>query len=282
MTVSATATLAGLPVGGDHPVRVMAVLNVSPESFFAGSVHIDDAALRAAAQQAVAAGADLIDIGARSTAPYRDTAIPVEEEVRRMRAAVAAVAAAVPVPVSADTTSAAVAAAALDAGARIVNDVSGLRADPAMAAVAARATGVVLMASPDGGADEAPLAQVRRLLADSLARAEQAGVATDAIVLDPGIGFFTRSATRPTDFAVAVLRGLTALHALGRPLLVGVSRKRFLGALSGRDDPADRLAASLAAATVAVLRGAAIIRAHDVPATVDAVRVAQALRAADA
>ncbi len=277
--MSATATLAGLAVGGDHPVRVMAVLNVSPESFFAGSVHVDPAALRDAAQRAVAEGADFLDIGARSTAPYRDTAIPADEEVRRLRSAVAAVAAAVPVPVSADTTCAAAAAAALGAGARIINDISGLRADPAMAAVAARAAGVVLMASPDGGADDAPLTQVRRLLADSLARAAHGGVASEAIVLDPGIGFFTRSATRPTAFAVAVLRELPALHALGRPLLVGVSRKRFLGELSGRDDAADRLAASLAAATVAVLHGAAIIRAHDVAPTVDAVRVARALRA---
>lgn len=277
--MTAVATLAGLAVGGEHPVRVMAVLNVSPESFFAGSVHRDPGALRAAAERAVAEGADLLDIGARSTAPYRDTAIPVEEEVRRIRAAIEVVAAAVAVPISADTTRAPVAAAALAAGARIINDVSGLRDDPAMGEVAARAGGVVLMAAPDGGADDPPSAQVRRLLHDSLARAQRAGIATEAIVLDPGIGFFTRSATPATAFAVTVLRELPALLALGRPLLVGVSRKRFLAALTGRAEAEDRLAGSLAAAAVAVSRGAAIIRAHDVAATVDAVRVARALRA---
>src|SRR5262247_2677097 len=125
------SVLAGVPVGGDHPVRVMAAINVSPESFFAGSVRVDEGALRAAAEQAVEEGADIIDIGAKSTAPYLDTAVPLDEEVQRMVRAVQVVAAAVRVPVSADSTRAAVAAAALAAGARIVNDVSGLRGDAA-------------------------------------------------------------------------------------------------------------------------------------------------------
>lgn len=272
------ATLGGVRVGGDAPVRVMAVLNVSPESFYPGSVRGDAAALRDAAHRAVDEGADLIDVGARSTAPYRDTTVALDEEVRRMRWAVELVAGAVAVPVSADTTRAAVAAAALATGARVINDVSGLRGDPAMADLAAQGAGVVLMASPDGGPDAAPLALVRRALADSLARAARAGLSRGEIVLDPGIGFFTASATPAPAFACDVLRRLAELDDLGCPLLVGVSRKRFVGALTGRDDPADRLAGSLAAATAAVLRGAAVIRAHDVAATRDAVRVAEALR----
>jgi dihydropteroate synthase len=276
----AVALLAKLPIGGDHPVRVMAAINVSPESFFAASVRVDDGALRDAAQRAVAEGADLIDIGARSTAPYLDTAIPLEDEVRRMTRAVQVVTAAVSVPVCADTTRAAVAAAALAAGARIINDVSGLRDDVAMADIAAQAEGVVLMASPEGEPDAAPVERVRRLLIAGLERAARAGIGRGEMVLDPGIGFFTRTGVPATTFDCSVLAQLGALADLGCPLLVGVSRKSFIGRLTDRSDPDDRLAGSLAATAIAVYNGAAMIRTHDVTATRDAVRVAEAIRRA--
>lgn len=272
------ACLAGVAIGGAAPVRLMAVLNVSPESFHAGSVSADAGALRGAAQRAVAEGADLVDIGARASAPYRRTEIPLAEEIRRVVWSVETVARAVDVPVSADTSRAPVAAAALAAGARIINDISGLRGDAAMADLAAQAEGVVLMASPDGVEGDDALAQVRRLLSDSLARAIRAGIAAEEVVLDPGIGFFTTGPLSPLEFNLAVLRRLDQLASLGRPLLIGVSRKRFIGALTGREDPADRLAGSLAATAAAVLRGAAVIRTHDIAATRDAVRVAEALR----
>jgi dihydropteroate synthase len=208
------------------------------------------------------------------------TAIALDEEVRRMSRAVQVVSSAVSVPVSADTTRAAVAATALAGGARIINDVSGLRGDPAMADIAAQGEGVVLMASPDGGADGAPLDLVRRLLSDSLARAQHAGIAPAEIVLDPGIGFFTQSGVSAAEFNCAVLNRLAELADLGCPLLVGVSRKSFIGRLTGRAEAADRLAGSLAAAAVAVYNGAAVIRTHDVAATRDAVRVAEAIRRA--
>jgi dihydropteroate synthase len=276
------SSLAGVLVGGDQPVRLMAAINVSPESFHAGSIRVDDGALRAAAQRAVDEGADFIDIGAKSTAPYLETAIPLDEEMRRMARAIEVVAAAVRVPVSTDTTRAAVAVAALAAGARIVNDVSGLRGDPAMADVAAQAEGVVLVAAPNGEAAGTPIDEVRRALSDSMARARGAGIAPTEIVLDLGIGFFTRSGVPPTAFNCAVLAGLGAVAELGPPLLVGVSRKAFIGRLTGRTDPAARLEGSLAAAAVAVYNGAAIIRTHDVAPTRDAVRVAEAIRAARA
>jgi dihydropteroate synthase len=192
--------------------------------------------------------------------------------------AVEIVARAVPLPISADTTRASVVAAALSAGARIVNDVSGLRGDGAMADLAAQASGVVLMAAPDGGAAAGPLDLVRRALADSLRRARAAGIAGDAIVLDPGLGFFVDAGMTPTQFNVTVLRQLGALTDLGHPLLVGVSRKRFIGELTGRRGVAARLSGSLAATAIAVLNGAAMVRTHDVAATRDAVRVAQQLR----
>ncbi len=256
-------------------MRIMAAINVSPESFYGDSVK-DTGSIRAAAARCVRDGADFIDLGAMSTAPYLDTAISEQEESDRMVAAVRAVAAEVDVPISADTTRTEVAAAALDAGARLVNDVRGLRS-PGMGVVAARSDGVVLMASPPADVEVldagTPVQEVTKDLRSALARAQAAGVDRTKIVLDPGIGFYRNSSVPPTEFACASLRHLSQFLVLGLPILVGVSRKSFIGDLSGRKSPADRLAGSLAAAAVAVWNGASVIRTHDVAATVDAVRV---------
>jgi dihydropteroate synthase len=279
--VSREVDLAGVTVGGAQPVRLMAAINVSPESFYPGSVRADAAALRDAAQAAIADGADWIDLGARSTAPYRASDVSVEEEMRRLRWAVPIAAAAVAAPISVDTTRADAALAGLECGARLINDVTGLFGDPAMAAAAARADGLVLTAAPQAlgaAALTPPLAAVRTALRASLQRAATAGIEASRIMLDPGIGFFASPEVSALDFNLAVLRELDALSDLQLPLLVGVSRKRFIGLLSGREAPQDRLSGSLAATAVAVLRGAAAIRTHDVAATRDAVRVAAALR----
>lgn len=269
----------------------MGALNVSPESFYAGSIHARDEALIRAALAMAEAGAALIDVGARSTAPYRVTDVGETEEADRLGHAVELLVAKLPVPVSADTSRAGPASAALDAGARIINDVSGLR-DPRVAAlVAERGASVMLTASPMASGlgapsraalvpDAAPVAVVRRLLEDALARARRAGIPEDRIVLDPGVGFFRGEAVPWDRWDVEVLGRLDALGALGRPLAVGVSRKSFIGAITGRAAPDDRLAGSLAATAIAVLRGAAVIRTHDVPESVDAVRVAERLREA--
>lgn len=277
--MAAVADLAGIAVGAGRPVRVMAVINVSPESFYSGSVAGDEEALRAAVRQAGEEGADLIDIGAASTAPYRKTAISPAEETRRLVWALQIALPETTLPISADTRRAEVAATALAAGARIINDVSGLRGDPVMADVAAQAEGVVLMASePPGPIAEPPLDLVRRLLEESLERADRAGIPKERIVLDPGIGFFTGLATPGWLVNCLLIARLGELSDLGRPLLIGVSRKAFLGRLTGRGEPSERLWGSLAATAVAVHNGAAVIRAHDVGATRDAVRVAEALR----
>ncbi|MGH7393074.1 MAG: dihydropteroate synthase [Candidatus Rokuibacteriota bacterium] len=297
---SNVADLAGVRVGAGAPVVVVGAINVSPESFYAGSVRRDAGDLVDAALRMVDAGAALIDVGARSTAPYLATAITDDEEAARLTRAVEALAEKLPVPVSADTASVRGARAALDAGAQVVNDVSGLR-DPAVAAlVQARAGGVILMASPagpragppaetarstgrgarGGGPSADPVERVRALLGEALGRARSAGIPDQRIVVDPGIGFF-RNEGRPWDeWDASVLAGLERLQSLGRPLAVAVSRKSFVGAITGRARPEDRLAGSLAAAAVAVLHGAALIRAHDVAETVDAVRVAERLRPA--
>jgi dihydropteroate synthase len=276
----ARARLASVEIGGGAPVAIMGVINVSPESFHPGSVYGGDAMLGAALDM-VEAGAALIDVGARSTAPYRATEISEAEERERLARAVERLAGKLPVPVSADTARSAAARAALEAGATVLNDVSAL-ADPALArAVARHDASLITMAAPGPGRTlGAPVATVRSVLTEALARARAGGVAEDRIVLDPGIGFFREAAVPWHDWDVAVLAGLSALGALGRPLCVGVSRKSFVGALTGRRATEDRLAGSLAATTVAVLNGAALIRTHDVRETVDAVRIAERLRGA--
>ena len=256
-------------------------VNVSPESFYAGSVSSDDEALLERALAMVEAGADLIDVGARSTAPYLPTAIDEDEECRRLARAVRVLAPKLPVPISADTARAGPARAALDAGARVVNDTAGL-ADPALARLVAESdAGLIVMASPAADAGRAPgepLETVRRCLAGSLERARVAGIADERVVIDPGIGFFRDAGVPWDEWDSRILAHLADLGDLGRPVCVGVSRKSFVGATTGRTSPAERLAGSLAATAVAVWNGAALIRAHDVAETRDAIRVAERLR----
>lgn len=278
-TPVADASLAGVRVGDTWPVRVMAVLNVSPESFYEGSVHVAAEPIAEAAQALESEGADIIDIGAMSTAPYLKTDVSVEEETDRLTAAVEAVAAAVSVPISADTKRAAPARAALKAGARLVNDVSGLQHDPDMAALLADAAdGAILMASEPQPGSGPPMQRIHAALTESLARARQAGIPPQRIVLDPGIGFFRDPGIAWDEWDCLVLRELAALRALGFPLLVGVSRKSFIGRILDQPDAHDRLIGSLSCAAVAVTNGAHVIRAHDVRETVEAVRMAERLR----
>jgi dihydropteroate synthase len=299
MSRSSRADLAGIMLGDASPVAVMGVINVSPESFHAGSVYHGDEAVLKAALGMVEAGAALIDVGARSSAPYLRTGISEGEETARLVRAVGMLAAKLPVPVSADTSRPAVARAALQAGARVVNDVSAL-AEPALARVVAEHdAGLVVGASParlvvagaarpvpaEGGLSEMgrveePIITVRGILERALAAARTAGVPEERIVLDPGIGFFRDAGVPWHLWDVAVLARLRVLAGLGRPLCVGVSRKSFVGAITGREDSAARLPGSLAATAAAVLGGAALIRTHDVAETMDAVRVAERVRRA--
>ena len=275
------ALLAGVTLGRGLPVAVMGALNVSPESFHAGSVHTQGADLLAAALTMVDAGATLIDVGARSTAPYGTATVSDRDERERLARAVEALAAKVPVPISADTTRPGPARAALDAGARIINDVSGLR-DPEVATlVCERRAGAILMAFPTGSPSGLPpLPAVKSILNQALQRARDAGISDEQVVLDPGIGFFRDEGIAWDEWDATVLAGLGDLQGLGRPLCVGVSRKSFLGAIIGRPATEDRLAASLAATAVAVWNGASLIRAHDVTETHDAVRVVERIRRA--
>jgi len=277
--MSVYANLAGLEVGDEFPVRLAGAINVSPESFYRGSVATGADSLRVMAEQMVAEGADALDIGAMSTAPYLKTEITEAEEIQRLTWAIGIVRKMVGVPISADTKRSRVALAALDAGANIINDVSGLRHDPGMAEmVARRARGVILMASETDPSARDPIETVRGLLEESLQVVWKAGLPDHRVVLDPGIGFFRQAAIPWHVWDCQLLRRLAELRSLGRPLLVGVSRKSFIGKIIGQADPGDRLAGSLAATAIAVLNGAHLIRTHDVGPTREAVRMAEALR----
>ena len=255
---------------------VMGVLNVTPDSFSDGGRFLDPGAAIEQARRMVAEGADILDIGAESTRPYGDAVdVPLEEELRRLEAVLPAVVA-LGVPVSIDTIKPKVAAAALAAGAAIVNDVWGLQRDPDMAPlIAAHAAPVVIMhnrAAADPAIDI--MADIMAFLTRSLAIAERAGIARERIVLDPGIGF----GKTPEQSLIAIAR-LGELKSFGLPLLVGASRKRFIDKVSPAP-PDRRLGGSIAAHLAAVAAGAAIIRAHDVAETVQALRVAAAIRSA--
>jgi dihydropteroate synthase len=274
------ACLAGVTIGEGLDVAVMGALNVSPESFYAGSVVTRGDEVLRAAEGMMEAGAACIDVGAMSTAPYLAGRISESEEAERLASAVHLVANKLDVPVSADTSRSLPARAALDAGARIINDISGLTEDPGLARlVAETGAGLILVASERAGhGDGSPVEAVMGLLEESLGIAAQAGVPAWVIAVDPGIGFFRRRGIPWYEWDCRVLAGLEALRGLGRPLCVGVSRKSFIGALAEAAEPSRRLAGSLAATAAAVLHGAHLIRCHDVEETVQAVRVAEAVR----
>jgi len=267
-------------LGGDRPV-VMGVLNVTPDSFSDGGLALgedgspDVAVARGLAL--VAAGADIVDVGGESTRPG---AAPVSgaREIDRTEQVVAGLAAA-GVRVSIDTTKASVAAAAIDAGAVIVNDVSAGRFDPdLLPLVADRGVAYVLMhmvgtprTMQDEPAYDDVVAEVAEFLATTRDRLVDDGIADDRIAIDPGIGF-GKSMRHNLD----LLRATTTLAAIA-PVVIGVSRKSFLGTITGMDDPADRDPASAAVAALVVAAGALIVRAHDVVATRQAVDVARVL-----
>jgi dihydropteroate synthase len=276
------ATVAGVSVGDGLDVAVVGALNVSPESFYSGSVVADADRLLQAAQAMAWAGAAWLDVGAMSTAPYLEARIPAAQEADRLHWAVGLLTAKLDVPVSADTSRALPARAALEAGARVINDVTGLASDPTLAGLVAEArAGLVLMASPASAPPPGdPIATVLASLTASLSLARAAEIPEDRILVDPGVGFFRGAPIDWPQWDCRILAGLPALRALGRPLYVGVSRKSFIGALAAVGDPADRLPGTLAATAAAVLGGAHVIRAHDVAETRQAVRVAQAIRRA--
>lgn len=259
---------------------LMGIVNVTPDSFSDGGRFAGVDAAVAHAERLAAEGADVVDVGGESTRPGA-AAVPADEEIRRVVPVVERLRArGFPLPISVDTTKAEVGRAALAAGADLVNDVSAL-ADPGLARAAAEAGAPVVLMHARGPADGPAayrdvVAEVTAELAAALARAEAAGIPRERTILDPGLGF-----AKSLEHNLALLAGLPALRALGRPLLVGPSRKSFLGGITGA--PVEgRLAGTLAAVAAAVLAGAEWVRVHDVAPARDAARVAAAIRDAAA
>jgi dihydropteroate synthase len=261
---------------------VMGVLNVTPDSFSDGGRFSDLPRAVARAEEMVAQGADILDVGGESTRPG-SASVDTDEELRRVVPVVEALARTVPVPISVDTTKSAVARAALAAGAEVINDVSALRFEPALAdEVASTGAGLVLMHSR--GTHETmhalePLAEIMREVKDSLSlsveEAERRGVERSRIALDPGIGF---SKSQEQNIELIARLETFAESFNDFPILVGTSRKRFIGALLGGSAVDERLHGTMATVTAAILNGAHIIRVHDVRAAVETARVADAIR----
>ena len=255
---------------------VMGVLNVTPDSFSDGGRFLDPAAALEQARQMVAQGADILDIGAESTRPYGGAqAVPSAEEMRRL-APVLPAAVTLGVPVSIDTMKAAVAKWALEAGAAILNDVWGLQRNSELARIVAETAVPVIIMHNREAADPSIdiMADISAFFRRSLEIAALAGIARGNIVLDPGIGF-----GKTAEQSLTAIARIGELKSFGLPLLVGASRKRFIDKVSPAP-PDERLGGSIAAHLLAVLGGAAIIRTHDVAETVQALRVAAAIRSA--
>lgn len=267
-------------------VLIMGILNVTPDSFSDGGRFLDAGAAVAHAEAMAAQGADIIDVGGESTRPG-SRSVDAGEEIRRVVPVIEALASAIDVAISIDTTKAEVARAALGAGAVIINDVSALGGDSEMAGVAASSgAGLVLMhmQGEPRTMQAAPryddvVGEVIQFLRDREARAVEQGILPDQIALDPGIGF-----GKTVEHNLEIFRRLADFRSLGRPLLVGASKKTFLRRLLGNgrreaDVDSEAVAAgSASAVAVSVLRGASIVRVHDVQAMRPLVRIAEALR----
>ncbi len=258
---------------------VMGVINVTPDSFSDGGRFASVESALAQARALVDAGADMLDIGGESTRPYSDP-VPADEELRRVVPVIEAIKAELAVAVSVDTTKAVVAEAALDAGADIVNDVSALRFDPGMAAlVASRGVPVVLMHMKGTPKDmqvdpvyENAVEEIALFLEERTVFAREKGIASENIWIDPGIGFGKR-----LEDNLSILRRLSRFKELGMPLLVGPSRKAFIGAVTGVERPADRDVGTAAVVALAAAAGADVVRVHNVEYAVQAVRIADAI-----
>lgn len=263
-----------------RPALVMGIVNVTPDSFADGGQFLDPVRAVEHAEALVGEGAEILDIGGESTRPR---ALPVSEaeELRRVLPVIKELARRVKVPLSIDTTKPAVARAALEAGASIVNDIAANRADTEMWRVVSEAEAGYICMHMQGTPQTMQVAPVYMnvvndimdFFGDRLRRLNDSGVSADQVILDPGIGF-----GKTLDHNLTLLAGLRSFTKLKRPLLLGVSRKSFIGKLLGVDAP-DRLPGSLACACLAVAAGVQIIRAHDVAATVQAVRMTEAVLA---
>jgi dihydropteroate synthase len=270
----------GYTLDFSQKTHIMGILNVTPDSFSDGGNYFDKTSAVVRARLMVQEGADIIDVGGQSTRPGSEP-VDVDEELRRTVPVIEAIAPELDVPISIDTYRVEVASSALEAGASMVNDISGLRFDPAMASlVAEQGVPVILMHIKGTPRDmqknptyEALVPEVMDYLRESIRIAEQAGVARELIVIDPGIGF-----GKTFDHNLEIINRLGEFATLEMPVLVGPSRKAFMGEILGGAPPSERTFGTAAAVTASILNGANIVRVHDVAQMSMVARVADAIK----
>jgi len=283
--VGRTKAASNTPGAGTRPWSpgpvVVGILNVTPDSFSDGGDFLDPEAAAEHAASMLDEGAGIIDVGGESTRPGSDP-VPQEEEIRRVVPVIERILAARPEAViSVDTYRSETAAAALEAGARIVNDVTALRGDPRMAPVVADAQCPVILMHMQGEPKtmqrepryEDVVSEVRDFLRSRAEHAVSAGVRPEDIIVDPGIGF-----GKNLDHNLALLRNLQAVVDLGFPVLIGVSRKRFIGSITGVEEAAERVFGTVATTVLAYEKGATLFRVHDVRSNREALAVAEAVQ----
>jgi dihydropteroate synthase len=280
------AKIGNVRVGGKNPVRIMAILNTSPESFYKKSVNTTKTHIKNTVKQMENQGADFIDVGGMSTAPYLSTLVSEKVESKRILNAIKIIQNFTNLPISVDTCRAKVAQDSLEYGVEIINDISGLKYDEKMQEVISKfVPSLILCAYNSKIILGNSIQTTKKLLKESLKIAKKSNVPSEKIVLDPAIGFFRKTGKGPfftkikSDWLERDLSIIKNLNLIKQnyPILISVSNKSFLGEIIGKENPSDRLFGSIAAETVSVLNGADIIRTHNVEATKDAIMVASQL-----
>jgi dihydropteroate synthase len=280
------AKIGNVRVGGKNPVRIMAILNTSPESFYKKSVNTTKTHIKNTVKQMENQGADFIDVGGMSTAPYLSTLVSEKVESKRILNAIKIIQNFTNLPISVDTCRAKVAQDSLEYGVEIINDISGLKYDEKMQEVISKFVPSLILCAYNSKITLGNSIQTtKKLLKESLKIAKKSNVPSEKIVLDPAIGFFRKTGKGPfftkikSDWLERDLSIIKNLNLIKQnyPILISVSNKSFLGEITGKENPSDRLFGSIAAETVSVLNGADIIRTHNVEATKDAIMVASQL-----
>ena len=280
------AKIGNVRVGGKNPVRIMAILNTSPESFYKKSVNTTKTHIKNTVKQMENQGADFIDVGGMSTAPYLSTLVSEKVESKRILKAIKIIQNFTNLPISVDTCRAKVAQDSLEYGVEIINDISGLKYDEKMQEVISKfVPSLILCAYNSKIILGNSIQTTKKLLKESLKIAKKSNVPSEKIVLDPAIGFFRKTGKGPfftkikSDWLERDLSIIKNLNLIKQnyPILISVSNKSFLGEIMRKENPSDRLFGSIAAETVSVLNGADIIRTHNVEATKDAIMVASQL-----
>lgn len=280
--INHVTNLGNVGVGGKNPVRIMGILNTSPESFYKKSIKITKQQITNTIKQMEIDGADFIDVGGMSTAPYLSTSVSEKIESQRILNAIHIIQNVSNLPISVDTCRANVAKSALEHGIEIINDVSGLKYDDKMIDVIREYRPSLILCAFDSKTVVGDIQSTKNLLKDSLKIAKIAGIPSSKIVLDPAIGFFRKTGKGSfftkikSDWLKRDLSVIQNLKSIKQqyPILISVSNKSFIGKLLGKENVSDRLFGSLAAEVVSVLNGADIIRTHNVAETKDAITIA--------